>query len=493
MIPLIWILDSNGSPNANTRLNLYSSSNNIPLAVFDGSSSVGGGTENTLPQYINHYNFFANNTSPLKINIQFEYLPNNISATATVELLEDIDTTNNKILFIITYDNSNINDNSYFANVVRYNEQDFEFLNQGDIGTYSTQFALNPQWDQLKLHIVVLVQPFTTNKTILQVARKRLDANLPQLMPPRRLSGEFVAAISDRHSTEDVPPSIRWRSEIAATDDGFSLLQWETPLYDNTELLRYKIYRDGIFLEDVYIPPTQNFYHDENIIPETMYYYWIQAEYTDGESRPSNIVDIYTDNTVPTPILGVPGNFEGYDTLQPDAKFLIWNTPIYENTDFIKYKLYRNGIVITEINSFTEIFYTDRSIQEVGDLIYYVTSVYTHGESKPSRTYTTNIGIVSNSDITAEKTWLGKNYPNPFNPNTFIPFYIEKNGFVSIVVYNIRGQKISVLVNHFLESGQHSITWNGLDDNDLGVTSGIYFIKMEALGETLIQRVTLIK
>ena len=64
-------------------------------------------------------------------------------------------------------------------------------------------------------------------------------------------------------------------------------------------------------------------------------------------------------------------------------------------------------------------------------------------------------------------------YPNPFNPNTTIRFYIPRNDLVQIKVFDIRGNEVTTLVNKELRSGNHRVTWNG---KNLG--NGIYFVQM---------------
>ncbi|MDD2228026.1 MAG: FlgD immunoglobulin-like domain containing protein [Candidatus Cloacimonetes bacterium] len=70
-------------------------------------------------------------------------------------------------------------------------------------------------------------------------------------------------------------------------------------------------------------------------------------------------------------------------------------------------------------------------------------------------------------------------YPNPFNPSTTISFSIaQDNSPVSIEIYNLKGQKVTTLINAQLSKGKHSIVWNGKDDRNQGVASGVYFIRM---------------
>jgi len=88
--------------------------------------------------------------------------------------------------------------------------------------------------------------------------------------------------------------------------------------------------------------------------------------------------------------------------------------------------------------------------------------------------------VVSDFDhqISISKSVLIGNYPNPFNPETIIRFFIETSGNVTIDVYNIRGQKVRGLINDFIERDEHTVLWNAKDDNDREVSSGIYFYQM---------------
>jgi hypothetical protein len=76
------------------------------------------------------------------------------------------------------------------------------------------------------------------------------------------------------------------------------------------------------------------------------------------------------------------------------------------------------------------------------------------------------------------------NYPNPFNPETIIQYSILQESKVVLKIYNIKGQKIKVLVNNELDKGNHSIIWNGEDDSGHNVGSGIYFYKLNVNGKT---------
>jgi len=76
------------------------------------------------------------------------------------------------------------------------------------------------------------------------------------------------------------------------------------------------------------------------------------------------------------------------------------------------------------------------------------------------------------------------NYPNPFNPTTKIQYSIKERSNIRIDVYNLKGHPVKSLFNGQQDAGDHSVVWNGKDDNANNVSSGIYFYKLNVNGET---------
>jgi hypothetical protein len=93
-----------------------------------------------------------------------------------------------------------------------------------------------------------------------------------------------------------------------------------------------------------------------------------------------------------------------------------------------------------------------------------------------------NGGYVSNDDpgIPGLVTELRGNYPNPFNPETTISYSLKEATPVSIGIYNVKGQLVRTLVSEAKEAGSHSVVWNGRDNDNRSVSSGVYFYKMSA-------------
>ncbi|MEA1973216.1 MAG: FlgD immunoglobulin-like domain containing protein, partial [Candidatus Cloacimonadota bacterium] len=75
------------------------------------------------------------------------------------------------------------------------------------------------------------------------------------------------------------------------------------------------------------------------------------------------------------------------------------------------------------------------------------------------------------------------NYPNPFNPITTIKYYLPKDDFVNISIYNIKGQKVKTLINENMRSGNHKVEWHGKDENGKSVSSGVYFYHLNVDGK----------
>ena len=109
-----------------------------------------------------------------------------------------------------------------------------------------------------------------------------------------------------------------------------------------------------------------------------------------------------------------------------------------------------------------------------------------------------NFGLIplsgSQNIIGLNQSNLNGNYPNPFNPITTISFSISDiPSLVNIEIYNLKGQKVKTLVNEQLAAGQHSITWNGENDSNKSVSSGIYFYKMKAGKYVVSKKMILLK
>jgi hypothetical protein len=88
---------------------------------------------------------------------------------------------------------------------------------------------------------------------------------------------------------------------------------------------------------------------------------------------------------------------------------------------------------------------------------------------------------------------LAQNEPNPFNPETTIRYTMTSPGNVMINIYDAGGRLVRSLVSGVKEAGSHNVTWNGTDNNNSPVSSGVYFYRLTAGKFTETKKMTLLK
>jgi len=88
---------------------------------------------------------------------------------------------------------------------------------------------------------------------------------------------------------------------------------------------------------------------------------------------------------------------------------------------------------------------------------------------------------------------LLQNYPNPFNPSTVITYVLPEKANVVIDIFNLLGQKVASLVNQEQVAGTHSLVWNSRNSRNTQLSSGIYFLKMQAGSYSNIKKMVLMK
>ncbi len=88
---------------------------------------------------------------------------------------------------------------------------------------------------------------------------------------------------------------------------------------------------------------------------------------------------------------------------------------------------------------------------------------------------------------------LSQNYPNPFNPTTKFEIAVPKAAQVDVVVYDILGRKVKTLLSEVKSAGYHTIEWNGTNESNNLVPSGIYFVRMNSGSFTSVKKIVMLK
>ena len=81
------------------------------------------------------------------------------------------------------------------------------------------------------------------------------------------------------------------------------------------------------------------------------------------------------------------------------------------------------------------------------------------------------------------------NYPNPFNPETWIPYQLAESAEVTLTIYDINGQLVRQLaVGHqaagMYQSRSRAVYWDGRNQFGESVASGLYFYTLTVRSET---------
>ena len=85
------------------------------------------------------------------------------------------------------------------------------------------------------------------------------------------------------------------------------------------------------------------------------------------------------------------------------------------------------------------------------------------------------------------------NHPNPFTPATSISFAIPASERVRVSVFDIRGRLVRTLVDDVLEAGPHDLPWNGTNQWNEPVGSGVYFYRLESDGVAQLRSMVLLR
>ena len=102
------------------------------------------------------------------------------------------------------------------------------------------------------------------------------------------------------------------------------------------------------------------------------------------------------------------------------------------------------------------------------------------------------------ASLIPEETALHRNYPNPFNPETWIPYQLATPAEVALAIYDMNGQMVrSLAVGHqaagMYQSRSRAIYWDGRNQFGEFVASGLYFYTLTAGEFSATRRMVILK
>jgi len=285
---------------------------------------------------------------------------------------------------------------------------------------------------------------------------------------------------------------------IASPAIGQITLSWEHPPHDPDDAYIsgwYVVYRDGVAISDTADNefPDGNLFIDDDVTYPKQYTYYVVTALPNREiySQPSETVTL-APLEAPSPVFPPPTQLTaqaGNATVR-----LSWVPPEVELFATLDgYIIYRDAL---QIATSIDPTFDDNVVINDTQYTYYVVAKYIDpiGESLPTAIVT---ATPANNDLndtqTITQTLLHANYPNPFNPETTISYSLLRDSKVQIDIYNARGQLVKQLVNRPMTAGRHTVVWNGKDNFENTVSSGIYFYRMTTGDFSSMRKMLLIK
>ncbi len=207
----------------------------------------------------------------------------------------------------------------------------------------------------------------------------------------------------------------------------------------------------------------------------------------------------------------LPVQFASFTSAYHNGKAILqWITESEQNSNF--WNVYRsisdnfgqsqkiNPSPIDGANNSTEetkyTFVDNYNFEENTTYYYWVENISLSGESSTFGPFEMRIENTDHNQTPQITSYgLYQNYPNPFNPDTKIDFALKQNTTVTLVIYNIKGEKVkTILSNSPVEKDKiYSVSWNGTNDQGKMVTSGIYYYQLIYDNKHLTKKMLLLK
>jgi GH18 family chitinase len=189
-----------------------------------------------------------------------------------------------------------------------------------------------------------------------------------------------------------------------------------------------------------------------------------------------------------------------YISALPVAYYQIMNlngwTRIWDDTAKVPY-LMNGSSVITYDDSMSIAFKCQYAkTKGLSGIMIWELSQDVIGQTQPLLDVVSNQVLTSVKDnvqlqnILVNKFTLYNNYPNPFNPTTTIRFYLPISSFMTLKVYDVLGREVATLAHEERSSGEGFVIF---DASTYGLSSGVYFYRMQAGMYSETKRLVLMK
>ena len=88
---------------------------------------------------------------------------------------------------------------------------------------------------------------------------------------------------------------------------------------------------------------------------------------------------------------------------------------------------------------------------------------------------------------------LEQSYPNPFSPSMTIRYSLPARSHVRLALYDVAGREVAVIQDGVQTAGPHELLWDGAGRDGAPLGAGVYFVRLDAAGETRTSKTMLIR
>ena len=281
-------------------------------------------------------------------------------------------------------------------------------------------------------------------------------------------------------------------------------LSWDIPLTGDAPN-GYKLFFRSENEEEytLYNQITTNYYHFVESLDYNTTYYWKVLAYNNAGEGP--ISDEWHFITIEDPPLYIEIN--SFFAFISNLNKVNLNWISQTETDLIGYYVLRgtnkdlsNAHVISPMINATNTsqpkayMYTDNELNVSGTYYYWLQ--YNGMDGTIGFKGPIEVKYEANSSSSGDiplVTSLDNVFPNPFNPIAYIPFSLENQSEVKIIIYNMRGEIVKTFDLGAQKKGHHRITWDGRDNDGNLSGNGIYYIIMKADNQISQRKAVLMK
>ena len=132
------------------------------------------------------------------------------------------------------------------------------------------------------------------------------------------------------------------------------------------------------------------------------------------------------------------------------------------------------------------------------DLRQWLTQAHQLGLTDPAHLRGITVLEQIHAALIPQETALLPNYPNPFNPETWIPYHLAKDADVTLTIYDISGQVVRHFVLGYQAAGRYqnrsrAVYWDGRNEFSEQVASGVYFYHLSAEDYSATRKMLILK